>query len=143
MAKSLEIKELCNTETETNYESEVEPSPGDATETLDEQTVMCDDLIMEAPQERQRRVVSVEGKYKCDQCDYQTTRRCNLNEHIQIKHEGIKYACDQCGSKFARQGDLVKHIQARHEGGGYACTQCDYVAARKQELTRHTLRKHA
>ena len=143
VAKSLEIKELCNTETETNDEPEDEPSTGDPSETLDQQTVISDGLKMEAPQEGQRKVVkSVHGNYECNQCDYQTIYKSHLKEHIQ-RHDGIKYACYRCDSKLATQRALAKHVQAKHEGGGYACDQCDYVATTKAHLTRHTiLKKH-
>ena len=134
---------MCHTEIETNDEPEDEPLTGDPTETLYEQTVISDDFKMEAPQEGQRKVVkSVYGKYECNQCDYQTTHKSHLNEHIRM-HDGIKYVCYQCDTKLATKRALAKHVQAKHEGGGYACDQCDYVAQTKAHLTRHTiLRRH-
>ena len=173
VAKSLEIKELCNASPEPNGEPEDELSsfePVTSTENLEDKIVKSDQMKMQAPQESQRRVVSVNGKYECDQChktysnrqglhfhrqtvhqgvkyacdqcDYQATTQSNLNQHIQSKHEGIKYACDQCDYQATRQSNLTVHIQSRHEGIKYACDQCDYQATQKSQLTVHIQSKH-
>ena len=73
VAKSLEIKELCNDETETQEEFNDEPSscdPETSTENLKEPIVSDQ---MQAPQETRRRVDTFNGR-----------------------HEGVKYACDRC-----------------------------------------------
>ena len=165
VAKSLEIKELCNAKTESNDETDDDPPPEDqytSTELVEEQ--------MQAPQQRQGSVARVDGKYECDQChktyagpsplnthkltvhqgvkyscgqcDYQATNKGGLTVHIQSKHEGIKYACDQCDQQFTQQGSLAQHIQYKHEGIKYACDQCDYQATTKSHLARHIRSKH-
>ena len=123
VAKSLEIKELCNAETED--ELNYGPSscgPETQTENLEEPTEF-NQIIVQAPEKRQRRVVGVEStvdrrqestKYACNQCDYQATHPSNLNRHIQSKHEGIKYACDQCDYQATRQDHLRTHIKKKH-----------------------------
>ena len=57
VAKSLEIKELCNAETETNDEPEDEILPTDQetfSESLKEQTNVHDNVTKQPPQERRR-----------------------------------------------------------------------------------------
>ena len=173
VAKSLEIKEICNAETQPNYEPDDESPPCDpvtSTENLEEQTVLSDQIQLQAPQDRQRRAVSVNGrhvcdqcpksysssgelnrhkqsvhegvKYACDQCDYQATQINHLTVHIQSKHEGVKYACDQCDYQATQKSHLTVHIQSKHEGVKYACDQCDYQVTRRNNLNKHIQSKH-
>ena len=173
VAKSLEIKELCNVGTESYDEPDNEPSPNNqetSTEFVEEQTVIPDNIKKQEPQERHERVVSVHGKYECDQChkiysgrgalhnhkqsdhqgvkyacnqcDYQATRQDHLTVHIQSKHEGVKYACDHCDYQSRHPGELTRHIQSKHDGVRFACNQCDYQATRQVQLRLHIQAKH-
>ena len=167
VAKSLEIKELCNTETESNDEPEKEPTPSDPvtlTETLEE-NILSDHSKMQIPQESQRRVIhecehchktfSHRGplyqhkqsvhkgvKFACDHCDYQATTQGNLSVHIKSKHEGVKYYCDQCEYQATQPGNLTQHIQTKHEGAKYACDQCDHQFTHPSTLNAHIKKKH-
>ena len=163
VAKSLEIKELCNAETDTNDEPDNEPSPNDQetpTEMSDEKNDISYQMKIQAPKERKRRVVSVGGKYECNktssskqsvhqcdkyacsQCDFQGTKQSNLTLHIQSKQEGVKYACDQCDYQATRQDHLRRHIQATHEGTKYSCDQCDFRTTRQDYLRHHIQVRH-
>ena len=172
VAKSLEIKELCNAETE-NDEPGDEPSttePETFNENLKEQTIMSEQFTKQPLQEGRREVVGVNGKYECepcqksftgrsgfnqhkqsihqgvqyarDQCDYQATKQSHLNVHIQSKHEGVKYACDQCENQFTERSNLVRHIQSKHEGIKYSCDQCDNQFTQQGNLRIHIQSKH-
>ena len=35
-------------------------------------------------------------KVYCDKCQYSTTFKAELNQHIKIVHEGFRYYCDLC-----------------------------------------------
>ena len=169
VAKSLEIKELCNAEPGTNDEPEEEQTTTDPVTSsvkLEGKTIIPDNRShIEG-----REVSSVNGKYECDvcqktfvsntvvrlhkqsvhdgvkydcdQCDYQATSRGNLKIHIQSKHEGVKYACDQCDYQATQQSSLNRHIQSQHEGIRYACDHCDYQAIQKGYLRTHTKNMH-
>ena len=51
-----------------------------------------------------------EKPYKCDVCDYATTRRGNLRTHQRI-HTGEKpYQCDICDKRFSTKPKLTQHI---------------------------------
>ena len=167
VAKSLEIKELCNTENESNDEPDNETTLSDPVtlpETLEE-TILSDHSKMQIPQESERGVLheceychkhfshraslhihkkSVhEGvKFACDQCDYQATTQGNLSKHIRSKHEGVKYYCDQCEYQATQQGNLTQHIQTKHEGAKYACDQCDHQFTHPSTLNAHIKKKH-
>ena len=147
VAKSLEIKKLCNTETEPNNEPGDDPTLIDhETETLKKQTVISDFINKQTSHEVNVGVSSLYNlnqsvhqgvKYACDQCDYQATKQSHLTIHIQSIHEGIKYACDQCDYQASTQSSLTSHIQSVHKSLKNACNQCDYQATRQGKLRRH------
>ena len=145
VVKTLEIKELCNAGPETNDEPDDEPSPCDKatpSKNLEDKFVTSDQIKMQAPQDIQRRVVSVNGKYECDQCHKTYSSRQGLNNHKQSVHEGVKYSCDECEYQTTTQKQLTRHIQSKHEGVKYACDQCDHQATRQEHLIVHIQSKH-
>ena len=143
VAKSLEIKELCNAQTEPNDEPEDYPSPTDqdtSTELAEEPTVTSDKINKQAPHQSQESQVA--GKYECDQCHKTFCGPSGLYNHKQSVHQGVKYACNQCKYQATRQSSLTAHIQSIHEGVKYACNQCDYQATLQSSLTVHIKSKH-
>ena len=171
VANLLEIKEICNVDPDRNDEPDDEPMPSEhATLTVEEQTVVYDQIIKQGPEERRREVIDTANKYECvhchksfydsstkrkhersvhegvkyacGQCDQQFTSQGSLSVHIQSIHEGVRYACDLCDYQATQQSDLTKHIQSRHTGVKYSCNQCDYQATRPNNLTRHMKSKH-
>merc|ERR1739838_579418 len=140
VAKSLEIKELCNAGPKLNDEPDDESPPCDpvtSSENLEEETAISDQMEMQVTQERQRSVGNVNGKYECDQCHKTYSQNWHLYRHIQSAHQGVKYACDQCDQQFTQQGSLTLHIQSKHEQIKYACDQCDQQFTQTQNLNRH------
>ena len=145
VAKSLEIKQLCNAETETNDEPDDDPSscdPVTSTEFLEGQSVISDQIKMKAPEDRQWKVDSVSGIHECDECHKTYSSNKALCTHKKIVHQGAKYICDQCDYQATQTSDLTKHIQSKHEGIKYACDLCEYQATRKDDLSRHIQSKH-
>ena len=109
---------------------------------MEEQTVIPDNIETQAPKERQRRAVGINGTYECDQCHKIYSGRGALYNHKQSDHQGVKYACNQCDYQATTQGSLTVHIQSKHEGVKYACNQCDYQATTQSNLARHIQSKH-
>ena len=172
VAKTLEIKELCNAELETNDDPNNEPSPSALTENLSEETAESVHVNKQTKRQYKKRVVHANGgvkyacnqcdylagypigltrhiesqhegvKYTCDKCDYQAKYKVSLTRHIQSVHEGVKYDCDQCDYQNARQDKLNLHIKSFHEGGKHACDQCDYHALYQRDLKVHIQTKH-
>ena len=117
VAKSLEIKGLSNAETNTNDELVDELSSCDQltlSENLKEKTITSGQMRMQAPQNRQGRVVSVNGRHECDQCDKTYSGSSALHTHKQTVHQGVKFACDQCDYQATTQANLARHIQSKH-----------------------------
>ena len=119
VAKSLEIRELCNSEsdsnnsTETNIVKSDDPSTNNLNDSK-EQTAQYDIQTQRAVKVRSKEDVNINRKYSCDQCDYIAKYSSHLYRHIQSRHEGVKYACDQCDYKFTQQSSLRTHIKKQH-----------------------------
>ena len=143
VAKSLEIKELCNTSPWEKDEPEVSScDPVTSTENLKEETdVLSSHSKLEVQQERQRRVISGNVRNECDQCHKTYSGRGALYKHKQTVHQGVKYACDICDHQATQKSDLIKHIQSKHEGIRYACDQCGQQFTKKENLRTHIIRK--
>ena len=133
VAKSLEIKEICNAGSGRNEEPDDEPS----TENLEEQTLSVKHDKKQGPQERKGQIVNVIRKYECDQCQKTYSTNCHLNSHKKSTHEGVKYACNQCDDQFTEKCNLTAHIKSKHDGVRYACGQCEYQASHPSNLTKH------
>ena len=144
VAKSLEIKELWNTEHEKNDEPDEEKLQNDPVTSTDkvEHTVTSNDFKYYAKQERRRTFVDLNDRYECEPCQKSFSKQVNLTKHIQSVHNGVKYACDQCDHQATQKIDLNRHIKAMHEGVRYACNQCDYQATQKRSLAVHIQSKH-
>ena len=83
-----------------------------------------------------------DGKYQCQECDYETRWSHALRTHVESKHEGVRYPCDQCDYKATQESNLKKHKKYKHEGVQYPCDQCDYKATQEIHLKRHKEYKH-
>ena len=147
VAKLLEIKELCNTEIESNdeqYRNELslcDPVLPTETQNFEEQSVISHEMKIQTTVESQRKV-SNHGRYECDQCNkiYSTSK--SLIHHQQSIHQGVKYTCGQCDKQLTTQSDLTRHVQSMHEGLKYSCDQCEYQATQQGNLTQHIYSKH-
>ena len=102
--------------------------------------------------------------YFCDQCDFQTFRRCRLKPHIYFKHgegsamEFLKddngyYICDQCEFKsFKREPMKFHHFKGKHCGSNqpksllvcekYTCDQCVFQTMSPRKFSLHIYYKH-
>ena len=77
------------------------------------------------------------GKYPCDQCDYQSVVRSGVRRHQERVHLGIKYSCDECTKKYGDPYDLRIHKQSAHEGVFYKCEQCGKTFPQHKTLLLH------
>ena len=144
VAKSLEIKELCNVTTETNDKLKDEKSNSvTSTEKEQEQGVPSNHMPKEAKQEvKIEEDVGVNNKVKCDQCHKTYANKYSMLVHKKAAHTGVKFACDQCDYQATTQGTLTLHIRSKHEGISYPCDKCEYQATIPKDLKRHTQAKH-
>ena len=83
--------------------------------------------------------------FKCDRCDYATSRQIHLDHHIKGVHDKIKdLKCDQCEFATAVEPRLRRHIMEVHDkqlGDIIQCDQCDYRSI-KRNLFQHKRSSH-
>ncbi|KAJ3393441.1 hypothetical protein HDU84_001931 [Entophlyctis sp. JEL0112] len=83
--------------------------------------------------------------YSCDGCDYSTSRRSNMLQHLKKHDEGReKFLCDVCNKTFGRLKDLQRHESVHNQGERYVCTVsgCQKTYKRKDGLQRHIRNFH-
>ena len=144
VAKSLEIKEIrmdagfYDEQVNTKDGIEIPQKGGDS------KSEVIDDPPNELVMTREDKdttddplLLKTDGKFQCNQCNQQFTRKDSLIVHIQSIHEGVKYACSQCNQQFSAKGNLTTHIQSIHEGVKYRCNQCDQLFSAQRNLTVH------
>jgi len=70
--------------------------------------------------------------FKCDICNYQTTRSDNLKRHQKTKHKNEttvsnQFVCDVCGVTFGSLSALNCHTTTKHEKKTFKCRFCDEI----------------
>ncbi|KRX08699.1 hypothetical protein PPERSA_08010 [Pseudocohnilembus persalinus] len=63
-------------------------------------------------------------EYNCDQCQYKSTNKRNLNQHIAYCHIDTVLSCEQCGKQNLNKYSLKKHIKEVHCEKSYRCEIC-------------------
>lgn len=109
--------------------------------------------------------------FACDQCDFTTKFKCNLNFHKRI-HEGKIFRCDfenctystpkmnyftnhkrihsgekmfkcpVCQKGFVEKSQMTRHKLTHSDEMPFACSKCDFKTKRKDKLKSHLLRIH-
>ena len=82
--------------------------------------------------------------YECQSCDFKTSRRTGLTDHINAVHDKLKlYMCQHCSHTFASNGNLTQHIQAVHEKlRPFICQYCTYATSSQPNLRKHIKAVH-
>ena len=79
-----------------------------------------------------------EKPFECDQCDYKTNNKPNLNNHKNIHSDFKWFKCPSCEYETHRRAQLGIHVNSKHLGVlPFECDQCDYKTARKADLSYH------
>ena len=160
VAKSLEIKELCNAENETKIEPESEPLSSESTENLQEEIDLSDDV--EASQEKQRIVdfssvleikelcnAENETKIEYEPLASDSTEKLEeetvLSDEVEAPQEkqrivasdNFRFECHQCHKTYLDREGIRQHKRAVHERVLYPCDHCNYQATRQNHLMVH------
>ncbi|XP_050499471.1 zinc finger protein 836-like [Diabrotica virgifera virgifera] len=79
-------------------------------------------------------------KFSCDQCDFQTTLKRYLQQHLKAHEPPTLYKCDHCdfSSQFK---NAITHHNIKHKSideiKSHKCPDCSYVAKRACDLKVH------
>ncbi|KAL3272205.1 hypothetical protein HHI36_022688 [Cryptolaemus montrouzieri] len=102
-----------------------------APEVIDSKREIChdgksfEDSVKE--EEREKKVSTIENsaksiqqevkKRKCSQCDYQTSHKTNMDQHIKSVHLRIKgHNCTYCDFQTSQKSYLTVHMNSKHLG---------------------------
>ena len=82
--------------------------------------------------------------FQCNQCDYKSHVKPNLQAHLKQRHSGVTFACeyDECNKNFSNQTRLNTHTKTAHEGFRFSCNYCRFRTTLKGNLKKHTEAKH-
>ena len=76
-------------------------------------------------------------KHQCPHCDYRTSQKSNLSQHLRV-HTGEKpFACTHCDYQASRKENLTRHLRIHTGEKPFACEHCNYRASHKSTLTEH------
>ena len=86
-----------------------------------------------------------ERSHKCSDCEYSSNVKCNLRQHVESKHSGVRYECQECEYKATTQGNLKVHSRIKHSSKSstkgkkkFSCTKCEFSSNVKCNLQAHT-----
>ena len=86
---------------------------------------------------------------QCLDCDYKTTDKCHLKEHIKAVHKKIKdFLCEQCSYATSRKSNLIKHIKNQHSSDPeerirlLPCPKCSERFSGQEKLNEHVASIH-
>ena len=148
VAKSLEIKELCVTETETNDKTEEENI---REQTIERREVEDDygEIRAETNNEPDGEHSSVERdgvkleektfKSKSDQIKEEPAQK---RKGANVSENSKYYECGHCHKIYTSKRSLFYHKQSFHEEVKFTCDQCDFQGNTPSYLTRHIQAKH-
>ena len=104
--------------------------------------------------------------HKCDGCEYETTSKRDMWNHVSRKHKPPqqKYECEKCNKKFVNKEKFDSHVadhdkvtvktssghwmvmapgtRRRKEAQTFHCNSCDFQTKKLFNLKRHKWRKH-
>ena len=90
---------------------------------------------------------SVKGNHYYTQCEYKTTLKYYIKQHVESEHVGIFYNCDGCGYKAKTKTYSFYNCdscgyKATQKHYFYNCDGCGYKATQKHILKLHLESKH-
>ena len=82
------------------------------------------------------------GKFSCDQCEYESVRRNSIKRHTDAVHLGIKFQCNECQIEYSSDDQIKAHINSVHNGEFYECDQCNKKFEQPRTLHLHVKFSH-
>ena len=111
-------------------------------------TIKCEDCEFKTKRKsdlnRHRKIQHSQIKLLCSKCSYICKTETALSDHNRKKHDETfqRFNCDQCTYSADRKDNLKKHIESLHDNVRFPCDICEYQATRKQNLASHLQKVH-
>ena len=81
--------------------------------------------------------------HRCDQCDYTSAYKPNLDSHKASKHGGLRpFQCQECDSRYRRKCELDMHIKRIHTINPVVCDICGKTLKNTFKLRGHKEKVH-
>jgi Fe-S-cluster-containing dehydrogenase component len=95
-------------------------------------------------------IQDVEGKYECNYCEFKSTKKSTVSEHVSRIHpkdagrQVNAFSCKHCGETFQNKSAVLHHVKTHHEITMVKCpfNACNYEAKNNTTLCTHYSRKH-
>ena len=68
--------------------------------------------------------------FKCDDCDYESSRNEYLKRHIKRQHSNVDFNCSKCEFSSKSKDSLRYHTIVHSNNMFFQCEKCDYTARR-------------
>ena len=79
------------------------------------------------------------SSYKCDQCDFKSSRLTDLKKHMIIHTHEHCFQCCQCFKTFVTQTLLLKHLASHRPKGLIKCSCCNQFFPSRAALADHRM----
>lgn len=79
--------------------------------------------------------------FQCVECAYTTTNYSRYKKHVQY-HSMPLIKCDQCEFRTPYKWNLDRHMRNHNEDGQFKCNRCSFSANIKQSLSFHVQNHH-
>ena len=77
----------------------------------------------------------VDVSYKCNQCDYSSSLKSNVNRHMKAHNAEKTNKCNQCNFASSQACILKMHWKKHSGEKSNKCNQCDYASFSAGDLT--------
>lgn len=85
---------------------------------------------------------SVENNLKCETCDFSTSSRKLLREHVKEHDPEEALKCNVCGYHCSNSSTLRNHTRTHSNEKPYKCDFCSYSTKQSGNVKLHMRRKH-
>ena len=79
--------------------------------------------------------------FRCTKCTYVTHMRARFTKHVKY-HSMPMIKCDQCDFRTPYKWNLDRHCKNHNGRGNFRCSACNFTADIKQSLTVHEMNHH-